>query len=851
MDSIPHSEHSLPPAFRPLGGVYGKKKSMLSRIIRESINTLWDDYLKLSSILREQATLSEDSNDITRFSRLDYTKLMRILCHSFNSTDAARRIVAVHHDMQKHGIGMTRKIYEMTVQANIILGSIPESTRLYHEATTRCGVTKIEPGTREHKKLLRTMIDAFAVNRYASEGIAFLDQLPCFHPESEDPALYTHNLYSSLYLYQFRTEAKAIIQGSLTILTQESRPSLPQHLKAIRHFSGFQFLPQPIHILKTLAKLESNYNVNTDLNGANDSILAFSKTVSGMIIKCSNGCSESISPILQSLLLSDHIEEATRVLDLMLQHGFTPDIDRVRFKLLESLDTYPEKEDLMSIVEQWDAAIEKRSIAPYSKLLPNRSIAQEAPHSNNWAKEYSKFVEKCIHQNNLSGAAGVASYMSKRGWIAQGLDFQKLNSFMVNYGMSSDYITYLDVRYTLGGLLTPDIRTYRRLVYAACRRSDLITAVSLLERVRIRHPDWDLDTSVYNSIISTAAATGRIDIAEKIFTCLLENDKEPDLVTFHGLLNGYSNAKDLSAAIKIPERMVKHKLRPTTKTFNLVMKAYLGSRMDITTSSKLFNAMQLSGVGGVPPDLVTFNQLLEGYRRVGNTMWFDAYFDKYFGTESETADVPSTKGSPAPDENEELKKKKKKRKAPLIRPEKPDDSTLLIQLKHSLNLPGIDLLTVQELWRAVEPKLCPPSRSTAPEKIDDDAQIKSAKPPAKVIDPDDTLPSTNVPFKRWLGSVSMPATNREHFRFSTLNLFRTAFQSRGDLAGVKKIDGIFADLFPNHPMGQAVHYRRLVKNNRFLAKLKSLGLNQGKGQSQDENKDEDVDENVYVEEKEE
>ncbi|KAF9384081.1 hypothetical protein BGX21_001397, partial [Mortierella sp. AD011] len=815
MDGIPHEGHGSLREFSPLNELKGNRKPMLSMACRESIDTLWEDYLSLSSHLRAHANLSEDLCDAP-FSRQDYTRLMRIFRHSLRPTEAAARIVAIHHDLQNYGVKLTRKIYEMVAQANIILGSIPESERLYHEA-----ISTRRPGSLEHKKLLRTMVDAFAVNQHTSEGIAFLDQLPRFYSDHEDPALYMHNLYKILYLHHFKVEESS--DQLLTLSTQKSEPSSQRCLLAIKSFVELGFLPQIDHITRALAKLE---DINMDLQGAGDPIELFSKTVAGMIVRCSGGGARSVELLLQSLLENGHLKESTRVLDMMLQHDMSPDIDQIRFNLLQSLLASTEQEDLMSVVEQWDAIVAKRSINP--------PPTQVRP-SNEWATVYSKLVQICIQQNNFKGAINAASYMKKRGWVMRGINVRELNSFMVNFGQSSDYPAYLDVRYALGGSLDPDLHTYRRLVFAACRRSDLTSAVTLLGLVRTRHPDWILDTSIYNSIMSTAAAMGLMEVAEKTFVCLLEGDVKPDLKSFHALLNGYGRAGDLEAAIKIPEQMIKHKLNPTTTTFNLIMKAYLSAREDMGTSRKLFRAMELSGVSA-PPDLVTFNQLLEGYRRVGNTMWFDAYFDKYFETKPPAAEVTENvdvKGSPFAFENKDQmkKKKKEKEKQALVRPEKPDDWTLLIQLKYSLNLPGIDLPTVQELWRAVEPRLRPllppspngplSSSSSSYPSTDTSKEAKQTRPPfSKRSDPEENLPLTHVPFKKWLGPVSMSATNRDHFRFSTLNLFRSAFQSRGDVVGVKTMDGILAELFPDHPMGWAVHYRRLVKKNRHLAKLK-------------------------------
>ncbi|KAF9307567.1 hypothetical protein BGZ91_008365, partial [Linnemannia elongata] len=304
-----------------------------------------------------------------------------------------------------------------------------------------------------------------------------------------------------------------------------------------------------------------------------------------------------------------------------------------------------------------------------------------------------------------------------------------------------------------------------------------------------------------------------IRVAEKTFACLLEDGLTPDHYSFHGLLNGYGHSGDLEAAVLIPQQMVKHKLSPTTKTFNLIMKAYLGSRGDLTTSRKLFQVMQRSGKA-VPPDLVTFNQLLEGYRRSGNLTWFDAYFDRYFGPQdSSTAGSNSTwsfKGGVAsadsrqvgskPDPGsigvpdrpfQQLDQRSDACRAVLeiVKPEKTDDKTLLIQLKHSLLLTSIDTAIVWELWHTLHPRLAPSSAlgsSAASEIVSGSSSNVEAKLDGATTETNTTTmtattpsaPKTHVPFKRLLGGVSMAATDGDHFRFTALSLFRHATKAK-------------------------------------------------------------------------
>ncbi|KAI7827466.1 hypothetical protein BC939DRAFT_475353 [Gamsiella multidivaricata] len=726
-------------------------------------------------------------------SRQDYARLLQILRQSHNSSLAATRILRLYMDLQAVGVNLTRKMYEVVLQAHIMVGALPESIRLYQDVTDMVG-----QGTLEHKKVLWTVVDAFGANQMIPDGIAFLDQLPIF--SSED--------------------------GSATSFFA-ARPKPPRLTDVSRVMEVFARYPEE------------------------DSVLVFSRMVTGLLVKTQDV--ETLTPLLQRLLLSSHFGEAARVLDMTLAHGMEPRLDQIRLHLLQSAHAFTDKAHHEHAIDQWDTITIQRSRSQdTSPLDPSQSLAeQQAPHSILVA-EYSNLLRWRIYEGDLTGAQSAAIHISARGWTPQGIDFHQLCSYMVNHSRSSHYPDYLEVLYTLGGSLVPDLHTYRRLVYAACRRSDLQSALTLFKLVQTRHPDWQLDSTIYNAIISTAAAAGHIRVAEKTLACMLKDGVKPDHFSFHGLLNGYGNAGDLEAAAMIPEHMLKQKLIPTTRTFNLVMKAYLGSRMDLTTTRKLLRVMQSSGQM-VPPDLVTFNQLLEGYRRVGNTEWFDAYFDRYFRdkqtpsvSDSACCEEENIVGEGDPDVmqsqdtiakdgiTQSIDNDCKQSMKTVVRPVKSDDWTLFIQLKHSLELRNVDLPTVKELWHAVKPKVVPstarpliPQDSVDVNNTDNDkaAPIQPLSSPSR--SDDSVLSSTHVPFQKRLDSVWMPATDHEYFRFTTLTLFRAAFRSRGDTTGVKTMDDIISQLFPEHPSSLIFLKRRAMKKFRALTK-KTKGKNGSK-----------------------
>lgn len=809
MDRIPIEGHELPPSFRVFMEGHVEAKPILSETDREAINKLWRIYWKLWR------------DDL---SRQEYERLMDILRYCTFSEEGAKRILTVQRHMRSKGVKLSSRMYEMVLQAHIILGTVQESIPTYLEATVL-----FREGSEEHRRMLWTIVDTFAGNRRMEEGITFLDQLPIVRLDEDSLPFSEHSLYRRLF-------------SSSTL----SYPPPHKPLGAIQQFIKLPWIPQHADMLRLLNLLETH-------SEGKGSIQVFSKSCAGMLIKLGNV--ESVMWLVRSLVLSRHLEEAARVMDLSLWHGLDLDVDLIRLHILESLDNQRDpkrgyKKDILDAMDRWDAIATQHS---------RPSIQNSSDHTS-MATEYSRLVSDSIQRNDIQGALHAARYIQSRGWTADGIDFHRLCSFMVNHSESSDYLDFLKVGYVLHGPVAFSLHTYRRLVYAACRRSDLYSAIALLDQVRKLHSDWKLDATMYNAIISTAAVIKRMWIAEKMFECLVKDGIQPDHYSFHALLHGYGQTKDLQAALRIPEKMMKLKVNPTTMTFNLLMKTYLHGRKDLSTSRRLLRLMKLSG-NQIQPDLVTFNQLLDSYRRVGNNVWFDAFFDKHFGLDNadkaDQMDGVMDLTDPHPQESEPSTSKKD---MGIVLPEKSDDRTLLIQLRYSLALPNVDLQTIHELWRMVKPKLLPPpdpsdNGRNVPESLSAVASDNEHEEPGSSaatpfdndngLDPPqssqhlhassitsqlkaagDTLPPTHVPFKRWLGPARVPATDKDYFRFTVLTSFRYAFRSRGDVSGIKMMDQYLAELFPEHPLGEAIRQMRLRKNVRMAIKKRASSSQQ-------------------------
>ncbi|KAF9921028.1 hypothetical protein FBU30_008984 [Linnemannia zychae] len=827
LDRIAVKDYDLPAPFRSSLVDTDTKKPMLRKKERKHIDFIWNDYLTISN---------SSGTTALKLTRKDYAKLLKIVRCSITPHVAANRTLVLQQDMDQIGIIRTSKMTETIIQAHFCLGLIPEAMKLYQEMVERVGEM-----SRDHKKIIWTMVDSFAMNGLKIEGVAFLDSLPGIATSDEEQEFY-YKLYQRLY-----NSKESLLQRFDNL---SSNQSLRQCLTTIEYFVRYPSPPQ----LKTVA---GTLDVFRKVKQREGLVWGFSKMAAGMLIKM--GDTSMMTLLLKELLQESQLGEANRVLNLMLCHGLNPELDVIRRHLVcFEAENDTKQQDFKSILEQWEiiSSLQTKRISEESISLSNTFAYLHMQDVRTIVDGYADVLARCIQENDISGAQKTANFLAAHRWNERlySLNFRQLNSHMVCFGRSESFLDYLQIRYTLGGYSEPDLHTYRRLIYAACRRSDLFSALSLFKQLQSKHPSWELDTTVYNAIISAAGATGQMRVAEKTFACLIEDGLTPDHYSFHGLLNGYVGSGDLEAAIMIPQQMVKYKLSPNTKTFNLVMKAYMGARRDLPTMQKLFRVMQHSGKA-VPPDLVTFNQLLDGYRRTRNVKQFDAFFDYYFGpqgspsedlspTMSPASEIPETdsswtdlswtspKSSFSMDESLHRHSRKKDESAVglgSIKPEKTDDWTLLIQLKHSLRLRNVDAVTVWELWHTLLPRLSP-GQKMIPDQDVKSGPVTAAKVgnEAKAGDTAKNITSpikllhdemTTVSFKRWLGGVSMAASDDDYFRFRALLLFRSAFKSRGQIKGIHWVDRLVAKMYPTHPAARKVHFlnnRRKKKHSRVL-----------------------------------
>ncbi|KAF9973281.1 hypothetical protein BGZ73_003480 [Actinomortierella ambigua] len=804
----------------------------------EEIERLWQEYTHLTLY---GGGSSGESYSSPRLSLREYEQLMDVVrVHPTSQTQGSiceRRVLQLYDDARSIGLIPTARMYYWTLDAAFETMNTPETIKAIHDdfvqlhshrrAATAATLSK-EVWKREHELMLTAIVGGFAKKGMVLQGIGFLDQTVHY----EDPDV-VQALYGQLIQTHFAPQDYDPNHRHHTQALPEDRVNQVRIIEFFRNNESFPYYK----IKKLLSQLE---------NSADGSILVkelSSHGLGSLLVQLRE--QGSLGALLVSLLRQSQVDEAVRLLDGMIDKDIMPPLKVIRTRLVRSMSSHDNGDDLRARQEQvlqaWDDATGRRGlfVAEALNALPDeREIDLEhdplTPASRarvwteqprlQWAlqarstREYETMIESLIRDQELTTAVDAAKYFAHRGWQSEHLDFRQLNSAMINFGSSDQFIQYFHVRYLMGPAARPDLHTFRRFIYAACRRSDLYTALSLFQILKTTHPEWRLDASLYNPIISTASVIpGRMAVAEKMFQAMRQSGVVPDLYTYHALLNGYANAGQLEPAKQIPPMMKQQGLEPTTKTLNLVIKTYLKARNDVSTGRRLLKIMESSK--NVEFDQVTINMLLEGHHKAGNEAWLEHFLDKYFAgdtsenaravtqpgnTEAQssttTTSSKSTSGSRGPLPSASWAREHLATLAQQRRKSGGDSRhdywTMYSALKLALWKTDISAKEVWALWETVNDQIIAPTNLPAThvpftKVIATDVGDRSGSRSSK------SAPESTTPRRK---TETRTMSNADYFKYTSLQLFWHAFKKQGDLRGVKMINRQALKLFPDREL---------------------------------------------------
>ncbi|KAG0226216.1 hypothetical protein BGW41_004255 [Actinomortierella wolfii] len=816
----------------------------------DDVERLWQYYTRLvwsGDSLTNQgvANIQQTTEEAYRppsLTLLEYEQLMDLIGHTTSRVGGGmreKRVLQLYDDAKRTGLVPSTQMYAWVVNAAFEALAAPTTIRAiysdfvrsHHHRRSAAISEKASKDTwkRDQERLLKVIVNGFATKGMILQGIEFLDTAVHY----EDPDL-VQSLYARLVQSHFAQEEH------YTGVLRHKHADRDRIVEFFRRKASLSY----DRIRRLMTRLE-----NSD-DGAILLKELSSHGLGSLLIQMRE--QQSLGALLVSLLRQSHMDEAIRLLDAMVDKDIMPPLTTIRTRLVRSMPkngNQAQRARMEQILHAWDDATGSRGLFVLDAIKTvsdGREIDLEhdpltpASRAREWTQQpqlrwelpgrstqdYEAMIESLIRKQELGTAVDVAKYFASRGWKSQNLDFLKLNSFMINFSTSDRFIQYFHVRFLLGPAARPDLHTFRRFIYASCRRSDLYTALSLFQILRTTRPEGKLDATLYNPIISAASSIpGRMPVAEKMFQAMRQSGVKPDLYTYHAMLNGYANAGNLEAAKRIPPLMLQHGLEPTTKTFNLVIKAYLRARNDISTCRRLLKIMEKSPMD-VGPDQVTINMLLESYHKTGNDFWLDHFLENYVteaGRQATTdpssesmssADVQKSKSrqscnqlEQAPSDQQQQQKPSELAYRHLIAMSKQGDShpdywTMHSVLKLALWETNISVDKVWSLWKAMKVHILAPSDQPITyvpfTKVLSSSDRKSTAAHSGPVTSNTsgsaaTTTTTNTAPK----TVTRTMSNDDYFKWTTLQLFWHAFKQQGDVRGIKMVNRVALDLFPD------------------------------------------------------
>jgi pentatricopeptide repeat protein len=100
--------------------------------------------------------------------------------------------------------------------------------------------------------------------------------------------------------------------------------------------------------------------------------------------------------------------------------------------------------------------------------------------------------------------------------------------------------------------------------------------------------------------------------------------REPDVVTWTTLVDGWMKKGDMASAQQVVERMGAAGVKPDVVTWNSLVGGFV-KKGDMASAQQVVERM---GAAGVEPDVVTYNTLISGSPQAGRLSAAQAAFDE-------------------------------------------------------------------------------------------------------------------------------------------------------------------------------------------------------------------------------
>lgn len=158
--------------------------------------------------------------------------------------------------------------------------------------------------------------------------------------------------------------------------------------------------------------------------------------------------------------------------------------------------------------------------------------------------------------------------------------------------------------------LLPNLVTCNTMIKGLCKIGNSFKAIALLRLMLMSDGRPKPNLVTYNIIYSLSKDVITINDAFKLLKQMKSIPIPPNVFTYYSLINALSKLRRWNHVSRILKQMEDENISPQLKTFNIIVDA-LAKQGKINEAKVVINIM--SANNKFPPDIVTFNSLIDAY----------------------------------------------------------------------------------------------------------------------------------------------------------------------------------------------------------------------------------------------